>query len=77
MRGAGQDVQAGGQAVRGAFSKSDSDKADRDRDGTLDRQEAQSLSTDVAQNFDAMDTDHDGTVSQAEIKSWHSMHTSQ
>jgi predicted small secreted protein len=77
MRGAGQDIQAGGQAIKHTFSKSDFDKADKDRDGTLDRQEAQSLSNDVAQNFDAMDTDHDGTVSHAEINAWHSTHASQ
>jgi predicted small secreted protein len=77
MRGAGQDIQAGGEAVKRTFSKSDFDKADGDRDGTLDRQEAQTLSNDVAQNFDTMDTDHDGTISHAEIDTWQSTHSSQ
>jgi predicted small secreted protein len=77
MRGAGEDVRAGEQAVKRTFSKSDFDKADKDRDGTLDRQEAQSLSNAMAQNFDAMDTDHDGTVSHAEMSAWQSTHQSQ
>ena len=77
MRGAGEDIHAAGQGIKHTFSKSDFDKADRDRDGTLDRQEAQVLSNDVAQNFDAMDTDHDGTVSPAEINAWDSSHHAQ
>jgi predicted small secreted protein len=74
MRGAGQDIESGAQAVKRTFSKSDFDKADADRDGTLDRQEAQSLSNDLAQNFDTMDTDQDGTVSRAEVDTWNSTH---
>jgi predicted small secreted protein len=77
MHGAGQDIQAAEQGIKRTFTKSDFDKADKDRDGTLDRQEAQALSSDVAQNFDAMDTDHDGTVSHAEMNTWQSMHRSQ
>ena len=77
MRGAGEDIQAGGQAVKRTFTKSDFDSADKDKDGTLDRQEAQTLSNDVAQNFDVMDTDHDGTVSHAEMDAWSSTHSSQ
>lgn len=40
--------------------------ADKDHDGTLTKEEAQSLPR-VAKNFDAIDTDKDGTVSQKEI----------
>jgi predicted small secreted protein len=70
MQGAGEDIKASGQAVKRAFSKPDFDKADHDRDGTLDRQEAQVLSSDVAQNFDTIDADKDGTVSEAEVKAF-------
>jgi len=41
-------------------------KADKDKDGTLDKEEAKSMPR-VAKNFDAIDTDKDGTVSLDEI----------
>jgi Ca2+-binding EF-hand superfamily protein len=41
--------------------------ADKDNDGTLDKQEAKAMPR-VAKNFDAIDTDKDGTVSLDEIK---------
>ena len=41
-------------------------KADKDNDGTLDKDEAKALPR-VAKNFDAIDTDKDGTVSEKEI----------
>jgi Ca2+-binding EF-hand superfamily protein len=41
--------------------------ADKDNDGTLDKQEAKAMPR-VAKNFDAIDTDKDGTVSMDEIK---------
>ena len=41
-------------------------KADKDNDGTLDREEAKAMPQ-VAKNFDAIDTDKDGTVSLEEI----------
>jgi hypothetical protein len=41
-------------------------KADKDNDGTLDREEAKAMPH-VAGNFDAIDTDKDGTVSLKEI----------
>ena len=41
--------------------------ADKDNDGTLDKEEAKAMPR-VAKNFDAIDTDHDGTVSMDEIK---------
>jgi Ca2+-binding EF-hand superfamily protein len=40
--------------------------ADKDNDGTLDKEEAKSLPK-VSKNFDAIDTDKDGTVSLEEI----------
>ena len=40
--------------------------ADKDSDGTLDKNEAKALPI-VAKNFDAIDTDKDGTVDQIEI----------
>ena len=40
--------------------------ADKDNDGTLDKDEAKAMPR-VAKNFDAIDTDHDGTVSMVEI----------
>jgi len=42
-------------------------KADKDNDGTLDKEEAKAMPR-VAKNFDAIDTDKDGTVSMDEIK---------
>jgi cytochrome oxidase Cu insertion factor (SCO1/SenC/PrrC family) len=42
--------------------------ADKDNDGTLDKNEAKALPI-VAKNFDAIDTDKDGTVDQIEIDS--------
>ena len=41
-------------------------KADKDNDGTLDREEAKAMPH-VAKNFDAIDTDKDGTVSLEEV----------
>lgn len=41
-------------------------KADKDHDGTLNRQEAKAMPN-VAKNFDAIDADKDGTVSLDEI----------
>jgi Ca2+-binding EF-hand superfamily protein len=41
--------------------------ADKDNDGTLDKQEAKAMPR-VSKNFDAIDTDKDGTVSMDEIK---------
>ncbi|HTO45583.1 MAG TPA: EF-hand domain-containing protein [Burkholderiales bacterium] len=43
--------------------------ADKDNDGTLDKQEAKALPR-VAKNFDAIDADKDGTVSMDEIKAF-------
>ena len=40
--------------------------ADKDGDGTLDKEEAKAMPQ-VAKNFDALDTDKDGTVSMAEV----------
>src|SRR4051794_12646725 len=42
-------------------------KADKDNDGTLDKNEAKAMPR-VAKNFDAIDADKDGTVSLDEIK---------
>jgi Ca2+-binding EF-hand superfamily protein len=41
--------------------------ADKDSDGTLDREEAKAMPR-VARNFDAIDSDKDGTVDLNEIK---------
>jgi Ca2+-binding EF-hand superfamily protein len=41
-------------------------KADKDNDGTLDREEAKAMPN-VAKNFDAIDVDKDGTVSLDEV----------
>jgi hypothetical protein len=41
-------------------------KADKDNDGTLDKNEAKAIPM-VAKHFDAIDLDKDGTVDQAEI----------
>lgn len=41
-------------------------KADKDNDGTLDRNEAKGQAM-LAKNFDVIDTDKDGTIDQAEI----------
>ncbi|HZP85682.1 MAG TPA: hypothetical protein VFB54_02610 [Burkholderiales bacterium] len=73
IRGAGQDIRAGEQKVEHAFSKPDFNKADRDHDGTLDRDEAKAM-PDVARNFDAIDKDHDGTVSQSELQDYTASH---
>jgi Ca2+-binding EF-hand superfamily protein len=40
--------------------------ADKDNDGTLDREEAKKLPR-VSKNFDAIDVDHDGTVDRDEV----------
>ena len=42
-------------------------KADKDNDGTLDKDEAKAMPR-VSKNFDAIDTDKDGTVSMDELK---------
>jgi Ca2+-binding EF-hand superfamily protein len=44
-------------------------EADKDKDGTLDREEAKAMPK-VAENFDKIDTDKDGTVSMEEIHSF-------
>ncbi|GEM_PF-333571 len=44
-------------------------EADKDNDGTLDRNEAKAMPH-VAKNFEAIDTDKDGTVSLAEIHTY-------
>jgi Ca2+-binding EF-hand superfamily protein len=41
-------------------------RADKDSDGTLDKEEAKAMPN-VAKNFDAIDADKDGTVSMEEI----------
>jgi Ca2+-binding EF-hand superfamily protein len=41
--------------------------ADKDNDGTLDKEEAKAMPR-VSKNFDAIDTDKDGTVSMDEIQ---------
>jgi Ca2+-binding EF-hand superfamily protein len=52
--------------------------ADKDNDGTLDREEAKAMPR-VSKNFDAIDTDKDGTVSMDEIKAamMHAKHAMQ
>jgi len=45
------------------------DAADKDHDGTLDRDEAKTFPR-ISQNFDKIDANKDGKVSQAEIKSY-------
>ena len=42
-------------------------KADKDNDGTLDKEEAKAMPR-VAKHFDAIDADKDGTVSLDEVK---------
>ena len=44
-------------------------KADKDNDGTLDRNEAKAM-PEVAKNFDAIDADKDGTVSLDEVHTY-------
>jgi hypothetical protein len=44
-------------------------KADKDNDGTLDKQEAKAMPH-VAKNFSAIDTDKDGTVSLEEVHTY-------
>jgi Ca2+-binding EF-hand superfamily protein len=44
-------------------------KADKDHDGTLDKDEAKAM-PDVDANFDKIDTDKDGTVSRDEVKAY-------
>ncbi len=45
-------------------SKVSFEKADKDKDGTLDREEAKLV---CDHDFDSMDTDKDGTISKAEL----------
>lgn len=42
-------------------------KADKDSDGTLDKEEAKALPR-ISKHFDAIDTDKDGTISMDEVK---------
>jgi hypothetical protein len=44
-------------------------KADKDSDGTLDKEEAKAMPR-VAKNFDAIDADKDGTVSLEEVHTY-------
>jgi hypothetical protein len=44
-------------------------KADKDNDGTLDKQEAKAMPN-IAKNFDAIDADKDGTVSLDEVHTY-------
>jgi hypothetical protein len=44
-------------------------KADKDNDGTLDKEEAKAMPR-VAKNFDAIDADKDGTVSLEEVHTY-------
>ena len=44
-------------------------KADKNSDGTLDKQEAKAMPR-VVKNFDAIDTDKDGTVSREEVHTY-------
>ncbi|MGH8750622.1 MAG: EF-hand domain-containing protein [Burkholderiales bacterium] len=48
-------------------------QADKDNDGTLDKNEAKSLPH-VAKHFDEIDTDKDGTVSRDEIRAFAKAH---
>jgi len=48
-------------------------KADKDNDGTLDKEEAKAMPH-VAKNFDAIDADKDGTVSLEEIQNFMKAH---
>lgn len=50
-------------------------KADKDNDGSLDREEVKALPH-VAKNFDAIDTDRDGTVDREEIHQYMKDHHS-
>ncbi len=50
-------------------------KADKDNDGTLDREEAKELPN-VAKNFDAIDVDKDGTVDRDEVHNYMKNHKS-
>jgi Ca2+-binding EF-hand superfamily protein len=52
-----------------AKGKAAFEKADKDADGTLDKEEAQAMPR-VSKNFDAIDADHDGTVSLDEIHAY-------
>ncbi len=47
--------------------------ADKDGDGTLDREEAKKLKN-VAKNFDAIDSDKDGTLSRDEVHEFMHQH---
>jgi Ca2+-binding EF-hand superfamily protein len=47
--------------------------ADKDKNGTLSREEAKALPK-VARNFDKVDADKDGTVSEAEIRAYLKSH---
>ena len=48
-------------------------KADKDNDGTLDREEAKMLPH-VSKNFDAIDVDKDGTVDRDEVHNYMKNH---
>ena len=62
--------QQGGMHDKGATAFKN---ADKDNDGTLDKEEAKAMPN-VAKNFDAIDTDKDGTVSLDEIHSFMKAH---
>jgi len=51
-------------------------KADKDNDGTLDREEAKMLPH-VSKNFDAIDVDKDGTVDRDEVHNYMKDHQGQ
>jgi Ca2+-binding EF-hand superfamily protein len=57
-----------GSMKKAMFAKGEAKfkEADKDHDGTLDKEEAKALPR-VSKNFDAIDTDKDGTVSMEEI----------
>ena len=48
-------------------------KADKDKDGTLDKKEAMGMPG-ISKNFAAIDTDHDGTVSLEEVNTYLAAH---
>ena len=70
MREQGFDIHASeGNVSNWESTKAAFEKADKDGDGTLDKQEAKSMPR-VAKNFDAIDADKDGTVSLDEIHAY-------
>ena len=63
--------KADGTAHMSKHAKGDAafTKADKDKDGTLDKTEAKAMPR-VSKNFDAIDTDKDGTVSLDEVHTY-------